>query len=726
MFSGVPRHLLRTTVLASTYGLLFSLTASSQQQLGFAAASASRAEPAEPAPATDPIPTPAGSVGVRRVTTNVRVQSTPAATELSEGYERKISAEEVEQSAGTFGDPARFMQLLPGVVSDNDQRNDFIVRGGNPAETSFVIDNIEMPSINQLALSDTTGGFVSMIDNAAVQHLTLHTDAYDSKFDQRLSAVVEISTRPEGPVGHHVGTEFGIGGTGFTLERPLDGDKGSLFVSGRRSVLNLFTNDIGMNGVPIYNNALARMDRRIDARNTVWGLSLTGVDSMNISPSATDGAETNPFDIFYNGWRNTTGFNWQHVFSAHSFGTMSLSNSEQEQTIKANAQMLDDAEAYYEDTHDGITTLKYDAMHETRPWLTLTAGGEADLDRMHYEVRQPFALPNPYSTDPAVGGPMFMARAFTTSSSAEYAQSTISLPYRMRIVAGERVTQWALLGAAVQTPKVVFFAPVPRSRMMFHVGYAEYAQLPPTLYILSYSNQSAMAPIRSRHLTAGVNLVDIHRLRITINAYDKLYRSYPVSTEFPQLTMANIADTFGQAFLMFPMTSEGRGVARGVESAVDWRPARRLTLASTTTYMRSWYSGLDGVLRKGSFDMPVVANFSGNTLLGRGWNASFRYSISTGKPYTPDDLALSTAQNRDVYDLAQLNSVRAPTYSRLDFRWEWTHPVHGGSLNFHFGLENALGATNFYCNQWQPRTDGGVLQQNQMPRFPDFGIKFYR
>ncbi len=29
-------------------------------------------------------------------------------------------------------DPSRFMQILPGVVSDNDQFSDFIVRGGNP------------------------------------------------------------------------------------------------------------------------------------------------------------------------------------------------------------------------------------------------------------------------------------------------------------------------------------------------------------------------------------------------------------------------------------------------------------------------------------------------------------------------------------------------------------------------------------------------------------------
>jgi len=44
------------------------------------------------------------------------------------------------------------MQLLPGVVSDNDERNDFLVRGGNPDENLFVIDNIEVPSINQLVI----------------------------------------------------------------------------------------------------------------------------------------------------------------------------------------------------------------------------------------------------------------------------------------------------------------------------------------------------------------------------------------------------------------------------------------------------------------------------------------------------------------------------------------------------------------------------------------------
>jgi hypothetical protein len=664
---------------------------------------------------------------LKPVTATVRVTTPADATDSNEGYERRITSLEVDRSAGTFGDPMRFMQMLPGVVSDNDERNDFIVRGGNPSETLFVIDNIEVPSINQLALSDTTGGFVSMIDDAAVTHMTLHTDAYDSKFDERLSAVMEMSTRPEGPVGYHFRSEFGLAGAGSSMERPL-GHNGSLFVSLRRSVLNWITDDIGLNGVPIYTNGLVRADGRVDDRNNWWGLSLTGVDSMDIHPSATDTNETNPYDIDYSGWRNTTGLNWQHIYSARAFGVMSVSNSEQAQTINQTAQLLKSAQIYYEDSHDGVTTLKYDGTLQPKTWLTWTAGAQGSVDRMNYNVQQPVPLPNPYSSDPTPQVAMSIDRVFTPASFAGYAQVAAELPRGMKLVAGERVAQWAIVGSVVATPKVVFFAPVLHTGMMLHAGYAEYAQLPPSLYLLSFANQSALGPIRSRHLTAGLNVVDTPRIRVTVNAYQKLYSDYPVAMNFPQLTMANIADTFGQEFMMFPMTSQGRGVARGAEMAVGWRPTRRLSLSSATTYMRSWYSGLDGVLRKGNFDLPVVANFAGNANLGRGWSASFRYSTATGRPYTPDNLALSEAQDRDVYDLTQINSLRAPMYSRLDFRAEWTHPVRRGALSVHIGLTNALGTSNFYSNEWMPRCTGsscGTLEQQQMPRFPDAGVRYF-
>ena len=660
-----------------------------------------------------------GSFGV--LNTAIEVIA-PAGTNTNEGFERKISMRDVELSAGTFGDPSRFMQMLPGVVSDNDKFNDFIVRGGNPAETLFVIDNIEIPSINQLALSDTTGGFVSMIDNAAIQQMILHTDAYDSKYDQRLSSVVEISTRREGETQTHVESEAGLAGAGGSISRPW-GQNGSMFISGRQSILHFLTNDIGLNGVPIYRNSLLRADKRVDERNNWWGLSLTGIDSIVIHPSPTDSWETNPYDIAYKGWRNTSGINWQHIFSNRSFGVTTFSNSEQSQSVLENAQMLKDARVYSENTSDSITTLKYDGTLQAKPWLTLTAGMRTSVDRLNYGVEQPLGLQNPYNESAAPADAMSFNRKFAAFSSAEYSQAAFLLPRGMKLVAGQRLSQWAIVGSRIWTPKVLFTAPV--FGMMTHVGYAEYAQLPPSLYILSFSNQETLKPIRSRHITGGLNIVDTSRARVSIEAYQKNYLNYPVAVNYPQLSLANIADTFGQAFLMFPMTSQGAGLSRGVELSFDYKPASRLTLSSAITYSRSWYSGLDGVLRRGNFDLPVVANIAGNMRAGRGFQLSFRFSGASGKPYTPDNLPLSLAQNRDVYDLAKVNGMRAAVYRRLDFRLEESHVLSKGIFTWHIGLNNALGTSNFYSNEWRPRAgNNGVLAQDQMPRFPDGGVKY--
>jgi len=668
--------------------------------------------------AAPPVTHPASEVAI--VKTEIKVVATQA--DSSEGYERKITPQEIETSAGTFGDPSRYMQTLPGVVSDNDKFNDIIVRGGNSQETLFIVDNIEIPSINQLALSDTTGGLVSMIDNKAIQQMTLHTDTYDSKFDQRLSAVVEISTAKNTRTIPHAEVELGMAGAGGSIDHPW-GQNGSMFLSARQSILNLMTNDIGMNGVPIYTNGLFRADKRIDDKNNFWGLSLTGVDSILIHPNPKNRWETNPYDIAYSGWRNTTGINWQHVFSNRAFGVLGLSNSEQSQSLRENAQLIADATIYAEDTRDGITRLKYDATLQPKPWLTITAGARTVVNRLNYQLDQPLGLQNPYSENAAPMNALSLHRDFSTFSSAEYSQASLLLPHGMKVVLGQRFSQWALLGSQAWTPKVLLAAPI--FGRIAHVGYAEYAQLPPSIYILSFNNQASLQPIRSQHITGGFEAIHYQRIRLTVEAYQKRYSDYPVATNYPQLSMANITNTFGQAFLMFPMTSKGRGLARGIELGFDCKLSSRFTLLSAVTYSRSWYSGLDGVLRRGSFDLPLVANIASNLRLGKTIVMSSRYSVASGKPYTPDNLHLSTLQNRDVYDLSMINGMRAPTYSRLDFRLQQSHPIKRGMFTWHVGLQNALGTNNFYSYEWRPRAKGaGVLAQEQMPRFPDAGFQY--
>jgi hypothetical protein len=654
------------------------------------------------------------------VATDVEVAAQGSDSVVDEGFTRTITRGDIESSAGTFGDLSRYVQTLAGVVSDNDQRNDFLVRGGNPSENLFVIDNIDVPSINQLALSDTTGGFVSMLDNQAIQSVELHTDAYDDRYDQRLSSVVVVSTRPSGPVVARNTTEIGIAGMGGSITRPL-GTDGSYFFSVRRGVLQYLTNDIGMNGVPHYTNSFFRAEQRLDDRNSLWGMSLTGVDSIQIHPRYNDAAETNPFDIGYNGWRNTTGINWQHLFSARASGTASLAHAAQHQSVLENGQAQDNQTVYNENTTDNITTLKYDFVFQASPRLTLSTGASSAVDQLNYAVAQPIGLQNPYSSNPAPLDATAMSRRFADVSNAAYGQATISLPLHSTLVLGERGEQWSLGGHAGATSKALYSVPV--FGHLAHIGYAEYQQMPPTLYLLSFNNISTLTPIHSRQLTAGVTLADNTRARITLELYQKRYSDYPVATNYPQLSLANIADTFGTAFLMFPMTSQGTGLARGAELTVQTHVTANLNLSGTLTYARSEFAGLDGVLRPGNFDIPLQANLMGVWRMPHHFTASWRYTTTSGVPYTPDNMTLSYAQDRDVYDLTKVNALRAPAYRRLDFRIEQTHKLGLGQMTWHIGLENALNNQNFYQLQWM-HIEGGQSEQTQMPLFPDGGVKY--
>jgi hypothetical protein len=655
------------------------------------------------------------------VTADVKVVAVDG-TDPTEGFSQSVTARQVETTAGTFGDVSRFLQTLAGVVSDNDQRNDVLVRGGNPAENLFVIDNIEIPSINQFALSDSTGGFVSMLDARAIQRITLHTDAYDSRFDERLSSVIEVSTRPEAQAERHVQSEFGIAGLGGSMTRPL-GQTGSLFLSARQSVMGWFTSDVGLNGLPKYRNAFARADGRLGAKDTWWGLSLTGVDSIDIVPSPTDNAETNPYDVHYSGWRNTTGLNWQHVFSEKSVGVASLAHAEQVQSIVEDAQLQGGARVYQEDTADGITTAKYDATYQATSHVSLTAGTRVAVDQVNYRVAQPLGLQNPYSENPAPLNAAAFGHEFSTVQSAAYAQAAIALPKGATLVLGERAMQWALGGHRGATGKALLSFPL--LGHMVHFGYAELEQLPPTLYLLSFDNLRTLKPIGSRQWTAGAVLADTLRTRVTLEAYDKSYAHYPVAANLPQVSLANVADTFGQTFLLFPMVAKGAGSARGVELTVQNRIAARLSLTGTVAYSRSLYTGLDGVWRRGNFDIPLVANVAGVWGLGRGFTISGRFSAMSGRPYTPDNLLLSQKQERDVYDLTKVNGLRANTYARLDFRVEQARKLGIGVMTWHAGLENALNRKNFYNYAWTPRNGSTVpAEQDQLPRFPDGGVKY--
>jgi len=267
--------------------------------------------------------------------TTIEVQAIARELEISEPF--RAGGQEILSSAGVFGDVSRFLQLFPGVVASSDLSNEVMVRGGHPMENLFVVDGIEVPNINHLAVSGTTGGFGPMIDSALIQALNFYTGGYDARYPERLSSVVEIQTLHSRDVSSHVEGDFGIQGAGGIVEKQFDGN--DLLGSVHYGLLNLMDN-AGITGLPSYINELIRFRRTGASGNRLTILHLGGRDAVEFSLCPEDPFSFSTIVSQYSGWRETTGIEWQSIYSTRSFGVASVSDSEEMEKIHQKTSCL--------------------------------------------------------------------------------------------------------------------------------------------------------------------------------------------------------------------------------------------------------------------------------------------------------------------------------------------------------------------------------------------------
>jgi len=696
-------------------------------------------------------PKPASSpTEVRQVYTTIEVNAREQTLRNGLAVPYHITRAEVLSSAGTWEDFTRYLQVLPGVVWNTDMSNDVMVRGGHPSENLYVIDGIEAPNINHLAVEGTTGGFTSMLDSASISSVDMKAGVYDARYSSRLSSLIEIRTRENQGTARTGEINVGIGGVGGFLQRPF-GTKGSLLLAAHRSVLNLLTNDIGLNGVPIYTNGLARFEWLPSGKNHVSALSLNGADSIYITPTPCDDGLVLPFQTSYRGIRSTDGLVWQHFHNTTTVSTLTASYSAQNQTIGQQALYSDITHqstcqselnpttvVYGEHTRDGSSNVGYSLQFDRRNWYS-SFGTTGRLVRMDYAVTQPLGQQSPFNPNPNWTDADNFTRSFLTGQSGTYAETTGRVGTRWTVIAGAREETFALTGAHVFEPRASVAFRISEHQVV-NGAYGRSSQLAPSINILSYAQNARLRPLQVEQFMVGADLWRAGWGTVSMETYHKRYSNEPVSTEYPSLMLANMVDTLGQQFVWLPLKSGGHGHAEGVELLVRARVAGRFQMLGSASYARTLYAAADGVLRAGNFDFPLVLNCLASTRLPWAFQISARDSYATGRPYTPFNLLASEQQYRGVYDLDRINALRGPAYNRLDIDLIRDFRIHKGILRIHAGVENALNRQNFLGLAWMgnchapsasvcgltPIATPGIPDTvvTQMPIFPNVGVKY--
>lgn len=117
----------------------------------------------------------AGIIGVYRV-------------ESEDVTRHSISMEEVRQVPGTFGDPVRVVQSLPGAARAPLGTGLLVIRGSNPEDSGVYVDGIRIPYIYHL------GGFESVINPDLVAAVDYLPGGFGVEYGRSLGGVVDVST----------------------------------------------------------------------------------------------------------------------------------------------------------------------------------------------------------------------------------------------------------------------------------------------------------------------------------------------------------------------------------------------------------------------------------------------------------------------------------------------------------------------------------------------------
>lgn len=681
------------------------------------------------------------------------ILATPATVEVKASFNDvhtalapvpQIAGEEITSSAGTYGDVSRYLQVLPGVVWSSDLSNGVLVRGGHPEENLFVIDGVEFAGISHLALPGTTGGFTSMIDSTAVGSMEMRPGVYDAAYSSRLSSLIEIRTRTLGEASRERSLSLGISGVGGLYQRALPGS-GTLLFSAHRSILNLFTNDIGINGVPTYSNALVRLDLSPGSRDSVTILGLAGADSIEMTPCPDDRAVTSAYQTQYTGWRETGALTWRHAYNARVASDLTAEYAIMRQYIGQQKQLgylvvngsntctpASTVSTYTENSRNALPRVNYTLRAGLGTWL-VTAGGAFSLLMPDDYVAQPIGQLSPFSASTTATDAVTFHRRFASGQTAGFLQAEGTLARRWNVMVGLRAEGFAIDGRYALEPRVSVLYRL-NGRQSLHASWSEAAQLPPAMDMVSYPANHALPPIRARQFAVGMRLWQGGWGTLDAEAYTKQYRHEPVSTEFPQLMLFNMVDTLGQAFVWLPLTGTGSASSRGLDAVLrtHWRDHATVQLSASLSH--SDYGALDGVRRTGNFDTPVsVSALTSFRLPGR-LMLNSRESFASGRVYCPFDIASSLAQNRGIYDLNRINAVRGPAYNRLDVELQRRFRFSRSDLELQAGAENVLNRGNLLGYVWLENCQDSpaclnaqglpIMKVDQIGRFPVLSLRY--
>ena len=157
----------------------------------------------------------------------------------------KLNMKKIEQIPMLLGerDVLKAVQLLPGVKATSEGSAGFSVHGGSVDQNLVLLDGAPVYHVSHLM------GFFSVFTPDIIKNLHLYKNSIPASYGNRLSSILDVKTNTGNMESFHFGGGMGLIASQLYVEGPLQKDKSSFFISGRKSYADLYTPYIDLEGI---------------------------------------------------------------------------------------------------------------------------------------------------------------------------------------------------------------------------------------------------------------------------------------------------------------------------------------------------------------------------------------------------------------------------------------------------------------------------------------------
>jgi hypothetical protein len=168
----------------------------------------------------------------------------------------RLEADELTKTPGTMGDPLRALESLPGVTTVTWPAAVYAVRGANPGNTGFFLDDVRIPALFHLALGP------SVLHPYFFGGMDFYPGGYPARYGRYVGGIVAAQTRAPETDQVHGSVDVRLVDAGAMVSAPFPDGRGAVALAGRYSytgaMVSLFSDRVSLG----YWDYQLRIDRR--------------------------------------------------------------------------------------------------------------------------------------------------------------------------------------------------------------------------------------------------------------------------------------------------------------------------------------------------------------------------------------------------------------------------------------------------------------------------------